>query len=189
MISNAKSRAGTRLIPHLTDSFAKLSEQKNTIISHSAKSIQPASTPRGQMQKSPRGHSPPIMSLTLSTRCKHFDHGKAYSSKPHVDPQLFLTTSQPSTADPKLTCILSSLRLSQTARTIPWIQTPLAARRLHQPVVLAVLGSVAHDQHAVVQLGAAGLAEHSALVELEGHLICLLSQRHSKHRKQGSTTR
>ena len=49
---------------------------------------------------------------------------------------------------------------------------------LHQPVVRAVLGAVAHHQHAVVQLGAAGLREHAALVHLEGHLVRLNGNGH-----------
>ena len=48
-----------------------------------------------------------------------------------------------------------------------------AAEGLYQPVVRAVLRAVAYDQHAVVQLGAAGLAQDTALVQLEGHLVGL----------------
>mmetsp|Transcript_62644 Transcript_62644/g.139805 ORF Transcript_62644/g.139805 Transcript_62644/m.139805 type:complete len:401 (-) Transcript_62644:246-1448(-) len=44
---------------------------------------------------------------------------------------------------------------------------------LHEPVVLTAFRAVADYQDAMVQLGATRLAEDAALVELEGHLVCL----------------
>ena len=43
----------------------------------------------------------------------------------------------------------------------------------HQPVVSAILSSVANHQHTMVQLSTTGLGQNATLVELEGHLISL----------------
>ena len=50
-----------------------------------------------------------------------------------------------------------------------------AIKRLDQPVVRTILGAVAYDQHAVVEFGATGLAQDTTLVQLEGHLVSLLT--------------
>mmetsp|Transcript_106047 Transcript_106047/g.129355 ORF Transcript_106047/g.129355 Transcript_106047/m.129355 type:complete len:238 (-) Transcript_106047:628-1341(-) len=49
---------------------------------------------------------------------------------------------------------------------------------LHQPVVGAILSAVANHQHAMVQLGATGLGQDTALVQLKGHLVSLNGHRH-----------